>query len=929
VYATGRSNSGVPDDIVSLTVRTGFRRWPWPFPWLPFRDHEPVIVELRTGDDAASLSNLLLDTLRDGGVEVSAMVEVTDIPAESDATVAPLVTVIEKAIDKFNYGSQNVRFPRTHLVTHVAALELSRPPSGEKVDALLARLREYWKRPGTDDGRTQNILASVLQAVPNPGPMAAALIAGLGRRNFRLWLWGVPGVGGGCRWLRRQRNGVDFKTFLLRLTPEGRRERPLDVEVLVARAFLEDLRAAFRPWLWDPRTWNLYRRPVLILDSMDDALPRLLDRARTGARNRGEKPDPLLIVQVPAKDAPAPRDRFFTSRAVPVIGDPRQVVYQRPNKPVLSLALSTFAVASLLVAAVVTPFGVLTAPRSHASSMTGPGITRPTPPATHAPVARGVLTASGCAVPVGRGSATSDTGETDLIPWKDDAGDTECVGFSGSSFVFTNPDFGTNSLQLLQEARMTYDQQQIFKLNGMIDKAAEHPVPGSPGVYEIVYFAGLTESPLDEYDSAEAEELEGLLAAQRSVYGNDEKPQLKVIIANGGAKMQAAPQVAQMIVKRFRGDKNFLGVVGLDRSTGDVKEAIGEFSAARIPMLATTLSADGIGGGSQYFFSLSPTNTEEAKLMLRYIQQAVPRYFEQPASVYPSGGFIAAQRIAVYQPTVTSQPTSKDLYISTLVSDLVNQAKNYRGLPRLVVTENLNDPRLCGAATVDIYAGRHDRPLDTASESKNDDFTQFLQRIGLCKKAMPFVIADDGISRFVADPADRANLDAGPLPISYVTKGINVLSTGTECLSTATATAVTAQPVAEFCVQYAKIATVLRAKGIDLLWTGERVGLAYDAAQMFLQAAEAYWRTGSAITHEEIPAEFEKPGVGYSLVTGSVSFTRTSHTGLDTPQGIPVAIVRILVSDPTALPAYAFTGWDGNQLNPIPNLDNQQEACVH
>src|ERR1035438_3726964 len=124
---------------------------------------------------------------------------------------------------------------------------------------------------------------------------------------------------------------------------------------------------------------------------------------------------------------------------------------------------------------------------------------------------------------------------------------------------------------------MTYDQEQIFGLNGQIDKAAEHPVPGSPGVYEIVYFAGLTESPIDEYDSAEAEEMEGLLAAQRSVYGDDEDPQLKVIIANGGAKMQDANRVAEMIIRRFRGAKDFLGVVGRDRSTGDVQNAINAF----------------------------------------------------------------------------------------------------------------------------------------------------------------------------------------------------------------------------------------------------------------------------------------------------------------------------------------------------------------
>jgi hypothetical protein len=925
VHVTGRSHSGMPDDIASLTLRTGFWRWPWPFPWLPFRDREPVIVELVTGDAAADQSNQLLNTLRDAGVEVSAVVGIADFSASEPGTsIAPLVTVIEKAIDRFNYGDHNVRFPRTHLVTHIAALELNRPASGEKVDALLTKLREYWTRPGTDDGRPRNVLATVLQAFPNVGGMTAALIVGLGRRSFRLWLWGFPGIGSGCRWLRQQRKDgsrrVDFKTFLLRLTPQGRQERPLNIEALVAQAFLEDLRVAYQAWLWDPRTWNLYRRPVLILDDLDDALPKLFDTARTKARDQDEKPDPLLIVRVPRPVPPEHtvprREHYLTSRVVPEIGDPGQLVYQRPSKPALALVLSTFAILGILTVVVVVVLRLFGIPATQSPSASS--TPRPSNSPAQTPSPPNLLTASNCAVPAGQ------NGETDLAAWKDDAGETECVGFSGSSQVFTNPDFRTNA----QEARMTYDQEQIFGLNGQIDKAAEHPVPGSPGVYEIVYFAGLTESPIDEYDSAEAEEMEGLLAAQRSVYGDDEDPQLKVIIANGGAKMQDANRVAEMIIRRFRGDKHFLGVVGLDRSTGDVQNAIKDFSAAHIPMLATTLSADGIGDGSPYYFSLSPTNTDEARLMLLYIQRAVPRYFGQPASVYPSNGFITAQHIVVYQPKVTDQPNDDDLYISTLVSDLKHQSKNYRGLPPLTFTENPNDPRLCGAATVDIYAGRHDRPLDSASESKNDDFTQFLTRIGHCKNAMPFVIADDGVTRFVADPADRSHLDASELPISYVTKGINILSTGTECLSPTTASTVTAQQLVGFCAQYAKIATVLRDKGIKLLWTGERVGLAYDAAQMFLQAAETYWRTGAAITNQEIPGEFENPNPGYNLVTGSVSFTKTLHTGVDTLQGMPLAIVRILISSPTALPACEFTGFNGDQLSPIPHLDNQQEACV-
>ena len=55
-------------------------------------------------------------------------------------------------------------------------------------------------------------------------------------------------------------------------------------------------------------------------------------------------------------------------------------------------------------------------------------------------------------------------------------------------------------------------------------------------------------------------------------------------------------------------DPGLLGVVGLDRSIQQVKQAIELFNASGIPVVATTLSADGIGGtyrhNDPYYFQL-------------------------------------------------------------------------------------------------------------------------------------------------------------------------------------------------------------------------------------------------------------------------------------------------------------------------------------
>lgn len=164
-------------------------------------------------------------------------------------------------------------------------------------------------------------------------------------------------------------------------------------------------------------------------------------------------------------------------------------------------------------------------------------------------------------------------------------------------------------------------------------------------------------------------------------------------------------------------------------------------------------------------------------------------------------------------------------------------------MPAPQVTQQLGS-QLCGAATVDIYAGRHDQP--SAGSSQLDDFSAYLRLIEYdCHSGdKPFIIADDGVSRFIADPAARDQSGLGEPSISYVTNGIALLNTGSECLHIATAAAAQAsgEPFSSFCTTYAAIVQKLfnlpkvQGYGLDFLWTGERVGLAFDAADLFIDA---------------------------------------------------------------------------------------------
>jgi hypothetical protein len=557
-------------------------------------------------------------------------------------------------------------------------------------------------------------------------------------------------------------------------------------------------------------------------------------------------------------------------------------------------AVSVIAAVVVIIAAGV---GLAVAPgRSTASSRLRPA-TRPGTPAAS-------CQASGPA-----------NGQTRIIAWKAPQ-DVECVGYSDSGFGFTNHAPGGEApLQALQDQRLWFDQQQVFQLNQRADQAHEN----GQTEFSLVYFAGITAGPDENYDSGQAEELEGLMVAQELAL-QESGPVFKVIIANGGSKMQDAVPVARMIIALAARDPGLLGVVGLDRSIQQVKQAIGLFNASGIPVVATTLSADGIGGTyphyDRYYFQLSSSNSVEANLILHYVQEVVPQYFKQSRQKYNSAGQIQAKKILIFLPSADQG----DLFTSTLVGDLKREAPLFKGLPTLPtpqVTQQLGS-QLCGAATVVIYAGRHDRP--PTGSSQLDEFSKFLRIIeDDCHTGQkPFIIADDGVSRFIADPAARDQPGLGEPAISYVTNGIQLLDTGSTCLHTATAAAAQApgELFSSFCTTYAAIVKKLfnlpkvQGQGLDFLWTGERVGLAFDAADLFLDAEENYQSSHTAIGRAEIPGQFvTDTWVG---VTGPIDFTASQHIA-----SLPLAVVRIRISSPTATPTCGYLG-QGQLFGPRP-----------
>ena len=149
----------------------------------------------------------------------------------------------------------------------------------------------------------------------------------------------------------------------------------------------------------------------------------------------------------------------------------------------------------------------------------------------------------------------------------------------------------------------------------------------------------------------------------------------------------------------------------------------------------------------------------------------------------------------------------------------------------------------------------------------------------------------------------------GEPEISYVTNGIALLNTGSRCLHTATAAAAqgSGEPFSSFCTTYAAIVQKLfnlpkvQGYGLDFLWTGERVGLAFDAADLFIDAETNFQSSHPAIGRAEIPGQFiSDPWQG---VTGLIDFTTDLHIA-----NLPLAVVRIRISSSTATPTCGYLG---------------------
>lgn len=101
-------------------------------------------------------------------------------------------------------------------------------------------------------------------------------------------------------------------------------------------------------------------------------------------------------------------------------------------------------------------------------------------------------------------------------------------------------------------------------------------------------------------------------------------PLLRLLVAVANADdHNSVTTVARDIVQAARKDSTIKGVMGWPTSAS-TKAALAVLSAARIPLVSPTASADALNNGdSLYFFRVSPTNQEQADVGAQYAQQVL------------------------------------------------------------------------------------------------------------------------------------------------------------------------------------------------------------------------------------------------------------------------------------------------------------------
>ncbi|MET7731886.1 hypothetical protein ABZT02_11015 [Streptomyces sp. NPDC005402] len=799
-------------------------------------------------------------------------------PLREEMPLLPLLDVlsVSLAADRFGTG-QLTRFDYYRLADWLTGQPLP-PPQGRN-DRPVLRLLRQWSGNEAHPTDSSELSHAIDVATSGPTRLGLRLLLWIGRRAGFRWLEArVPGLSRESRWFIRGQNymiprhSVNFLGFAERLTLDRRGSESLDqIKKLLVHAFLEDLRIAYRRCRWRivPKRsgWRRTSYLTVLLDNVTQEnggweLLQLINEVR----NETGELDPLFVIAASDEAPPTavggeseavePADadyelsewqRTLPSRRQQLVKDARyfRVRLPSPDNPSHTRRLrrddrnawDVAAVFRTRPAPVLARRGLVEMPVLIALVL------------ALVPVSQNVQDywAANCSYFRPRFTGGVAVKLVEVAP-----NDPQCVGYSDNDSQV----FGASE-------RLKDAQKAIFKQNELAkrlhEEDARRPYLG------VVYFVGLTHrGAAPDTDDASAEELEGLYLRQsQQNVKSKSSPLLRVIVANGGSGMRKAPQVVrEMLRPLFASDRTILGVLGLDRTVAETEEAITQLGLAGIPAVGTTLTGAGLADRSPLYFQLVPGNARQAELLTRYAQ------------------YVHAKKVTVYHPKLDSG----DNYIKTLVEAVRGKLADAKihSVDMAWTNSPMELDSLC-QGTVDrsqeivYYAGRE------------DDFGDFLTGAASCYngKLLPRIIADDSVSRFIAQEKNRRQTKLAGLAVSYVGMGSLVTLAGPECLAGKPAPLVGGgTPLNAFCAGYSDLHKGLAEtlKGDEapaLLWPAELSGLAYDGAGLFVEAIDQMRRR---LKHEgsvrpdrgAVAQQFRE--MTFRGATGAISFA-TSRIG--------------------------------------------------
>ncbi|KAA5825858.1 ABC transporter substrate-binding protein [Saccharopolyspora hirsuta] len=514
-----------------------------------------------------------------------------------------------------------------------------------------------------------------------------------------------------ARWFMRQRylspnESADFPSFAQRLiTTPSRWENAKQVRKLLVHAFLADLADSYnrRLWRWKWVPKDCY--PVLLLRNLrDESVGKMLVRLINDVRNETGVPDPLLVIGSGAE----PLADSETPSAPVTLETWHETLQEARRKRSNTAWYVTLRVADEPPVTDDEP---------------GVSLGQTSLPLKHSKMLRRVPIALGVLLLIGGGAAYYQQYEyhcgRSLWPWTNSdlwTADGECVGIADADYRFSS---GVTDAGL--RARLDEAQEAINAQNEEAAKKTELPH------ITIVYFSTLTGVDADSTTlDGVAAELEGLAKAQEFSRRNNQAA-IRIVIANGGARMGHAAEVAEHIVeyaaqsvpenpadeRALAENPPVVSVVGLGGSWEGTKEAIRTLGGNGLSMVATVPSADELPSLSRLYYQVGPTNSWQAEIIAQHIRN------------------LGVDRVTVYSPEA-------DLYSRNLAEDIEAQPGIAVQLADTVSAENLH----CSPDSLVFFAGRAD---------KFGAFRTTVQETCTVPGSMPRIMAGDDTTKYLFD----------------------------------------------------------------------------------------------------------------------------------------------------------------------------------